>query len=231
MQLYIIKRILMTLLVLLLVVVFLSLLVHIVPGDPVRTILGPRASPGLIQQMRAAMDLDKPIYVQIWPLPIEYSAWQPGDGCGYRRADHQTDRQRVAPYPDACRHQPPAGNAYRSANGGIFRHPSEFIAGSILAIVSISFTTIPSYVAGLFLLLIFAVKLHALPAMGLGRSGDLTGLFETFDPAFHRPRDYLDWLSGPFGAHQPIGSHERNLCARCPGQPAFLSDWSDIATL
>jgi len=62
---YIIKRILMTLLVLLLVVVFLSLLVHIVPGDPVTMILGPRATPSLIQKMRAAMDLDKPVYVQV----------------------------------------------------------------------------------------------------------------------------------------------------------------------
>src|SRR6266540_5572501 len=65
MSLYIVKRILMTVLVLLLVVVFLSLLVHIVPGDPATTILGPRATPGLIQKMRAAMDLDKPLYVQI----------------------------------------------------------------------------------------------------------------------------------------------------------------------
>src|SRR5512146_777791 len=62
---YIIKRILMTVLVLLLVVIFLSLLVHIVPGDPATTILGPRATPALIQKMRAAMDLDKPLYVQI----------------------------------------------------------------------------------------------------------------------------------------------------------------------
>lgn len=62
---YTVKRILMTLLVLLLVVVFLSLIIHIVPGDPVTMILGPRATPSLIRQMRAAMDLDKPIYVQI----------------------------------------------------------------------------------------------------------------------------------------------------------------------
>src|SRR5512135_2218131 len=65
MLLYIVKRILMTLLVLLLVAVFLSLLVHVVPGDPATMILGPRATPSLIQKMRAAMDLDKPVYIQI----------------------------------------------------------------------------------------------------------------------------------------------------------------------
>ena len=52
---YIVKRFLMTLLVLLLVIIFLSLLVHIVPGDPATTILGPRATPGLIEKMRAAI--------------------------------------------------------------------------------------------------------------------------------------------------------------------------------
>jgi peptide/nickel transport system permease protein len=52
-------------------------------------------------------------------------------------------------------------------------HPNS-LADRILAVLSISFTTIPSYVAGLFLLLIFAVELHALPAMGIGKTGDLT---------------------------------------------------------
>src|SRR5512146_2794113 len=61
---YIIKRILMTVLVLLLVVIFLSLLVHIVPGDPATRILGPRATPALIEKMRAAMNL-------LWGITFE----------------------------------------------------------------------------------------------------------------------------------------------------------------
>jgi peptide/nickel transport system permease protein len=50
-------------------------------------------------------------------------------------------------------------------------HPNSLV-DRIVAAISISLTTIPSYVAGLFLLLIFAVDLHALPAMGVGRPGD-----------------------------------------------------------
>jgi peptide/nickel transport system permease protein len=53
------------------------------------------------------------------------------------------------------------------------------LADRILAVISISFTTIPSYVAGLFLLLIFAVELRTLPAMGVGKPGD------TFDYLEH----------------------------------------------
>jgi len=42
----------------------------------------------------------------------------------------------------------------------------------ITALISISFITMPSYVAGLFLLLLFAVRLRALPAIGLGEDGN-----------------------------------------------------------
>ncbi len=108
MQIYIIKRILMTLLVLLLVVIFLSLLVHIVPGDPVRTILGPRASPGLIQQMRTAMDLDKPIYMQIWHFLLNILHGSLGTDAVTGAPIIQADRQPVAQYHGARHHQPVA---------------------------------------------------------------------------------------------------------------------------
>ncbi|MGZ6346498.1 MAG: ABC transporter permease, partial [Anaerolineales bacterium] len=169
---YIVKRLLMTLLVLLLVVIFLSLLVHIVPGDPATTILGPRATPELIQKVRAAMDLDKPIYVQIgnflWnilhgSLGIDAITGAPitkliGSGLP------NTMILAVSSLVLAILFGIPMG--VFSAT-----HPNSSI-DRILAILSISFTTIPSYVAGLFLLLIFAVNLHVLPAMGIGKAGD-----------------------------------------------------------
>jgi peptide/nickel transport system permease protein len=172
MLIYIVKRILMTLLVLLLVVVFLSLLVHIVPGDPVTMILGPRATPGLIQQMRAAMDLDKPIYVQIghflWnilhgSLGVDALTGVPITTLIGASLPH-TMLLAVSSLILAILLGLPVG-IYSATH-------SNSLPDHILAIVSISFTTIPSYVAGLFLLLIFAVKLHAMPAMGLGRAGD-----------------------------------------------------------
>ena len=172
MSVYIVKRILMTLLVLLLVVVFLSLLVHIVPGDPATTILGPRATPGLIQKMRSAMDLDKPIYVQIGNFLLNILHGSLG-----------VDAVTGVPITKLIRGDLPHTMILAVSSlvlailfgipMGVFSatHPNS-LADRILAILSISFTTIPSYVAGLFLLLIFAVKAHALPAMGLGQSGN-----------------------------------------------------------
>ena len=169
---YIIKRILMTLLVLLLVIIFLSLLVHIVPGDPATAILGPRATPGLIQKMRSAMDLDKPIYVQIGNFLLNILHGSLG-------VDAITGAPITKLVSSALPHTLILAIISLSLAIlmgipiGMFSatHPNSLL-DRVLAIISISFTTIPSYVAGLFLLLIFAVKLHVLPAMGIGQKGD-----------------------------------------------------------
>lgn len=72
MLLYIVRRVLMMLAVLLILSVFLSLLVHIIPGEPARVLLGPRASPEYIEKVREAMYLDYPVHVQtgyfIWDI-------------------------------------------------------------------------------------------------------------------------------------------------------------------
>jgi peptide/nickel transport system permease protein len=53
-------------------------------------------------------------------------------------------------------------------------HPDSWI-DRITAILSISLISVPSYVAGLFLLLIFAVDLRWLPAMGAGEPSNVLG--------------------------------------------------------
>jgi peptide/nickel transport system permease protein len=169
---YLVKRILMTLLVLLLVIVFLSLLVHIVPGDPATRILGPRATPQLIQKMRAAMDLDKPIFVQIghfvWNILHGSLGVDAITGAPITKlvgsALPNTLVLAITSLSLAILLGIPMG-VYSAT------HPDS-LADRILAIISISFSTVPSYVGGLFLLLIFAVELHALPAMGIGKTGD-----------------------------------------------------------
>jgi peptide/nickel transport system permease protein len=154
------------------VVVFLTLLVHIVPGDPVTMILGPRATPSLIKQMRAAMELDKPIYVQIghflWnilhgSLGVDAVTGVPIMTLIDSSLPH-TMILAISSLLLAVLLGIPIG-MYSATH-------TNSLPDRILSIVSISLTTIPSYVGGLILLLIFAVDLHALPAMGLGHPGD-----------------------------------------------------------
>ncbi len=170
---YLIKRFFMTIAVLLIVMTFLSLLVHIVPGDPARTLLGPRASPELIQKIRSAMDLDKPAYVQVgnflWKVIHGDLGTDVFTGVSINRlvsaALPHTIILALASLGLAVLIGIPLG--VFSAT-----HPNSWL-DRVTAILSISLTTIPSYVAGLFLLLIFAVQLKIMPAIGLGKDGNL----------------------------------------------------------
>ena len=65
-----------------------------------------------------------------------------------------------------------AGVLDRRSAGRLFGHPPDSWLDRITAVISISFITIPSYVGGLFLLLLFAVQLKVMPAIGLGEKGD-----------------------------------------------------------
>jgi peptide/nickel transport system permease protein len=148
-------------------------LVHIVPGDPARTILGPRASPELMAKVRSSMDLDKPVLVQvrnfIWTVLH-----------GSLGTDIFTGRPiemligAVLPHTIILAFSSLGLAVLIGIPLGVYSatHPDSWL-DRVTALLSISFITIPSYVAGLFLLLLFAVELRVMPAIGLGKDGDL----------------------------------------------------------
>ncbi len=173
MRIYLFKRFIMTILVLLLVVSFLTLLVQIVPGDAAKTLLGPRANPDLIAKTRAAMNLDKPVAQQ-----VALAVWDVLHGS--LGVDVFTGRSINEIVGAALPHT--LILAWTSLGLAVLigvplgvysaTHPDSWL-DRITAVISISFITIPSYVAGLFLLLIFAVQLKVMPAIGLGERGDV----------------------------------------------------------
>jgi peptide/nickel transport system permease protein len=61
---FIIRRLLITIVVVFLVSVIAFLLLHIIPGDPVLKMLGTKATPEAITQLRHELGLDQPIIVQ-----------------------------------------------------------------------------------------------------------------------------------------------------------------------
>jgi peptide/nickel transport system permease protein len=173
MRTYLVKRFLMTLLVLVLVTVYLTLLVHIVPGDPAKTLLGPRANPDRIAKIRAAMHLDKPILQQLGLALWSLARLDFGN-------DLFTGRSISGLVAAALPHT--LILAWSSLGLAILigiplgvysaTHPDSWL-DRFTAIISISFITIPSYVGGLFLLLIFAVQFQVMPAIGLGEEGNV----------------------------------------------------------
>ncbi|MBG9787508.1 ABC transporter permease [Brevibacillus laterosporus] len=61
---FVIKRLLLTIPILLLVSIMTFSLIHMIPGDPARVILGQEATPEAYEALRIELGLDKPIVVQ-----------------------------------------------------------------------------------------------------------------------------------------------------------------------
>jgi peptide/nickel transport system permease protein len=180
---YLLKRLGMTIIVVLLLMVFLAVLVHLIPGDPVKTILGPRASEDLSQTVREEMGLDDPVPVQVYDFVT--NALQ-GD-LGEDFVSHVPVTTLIG---EALPHTlilAAAGLGLAALIGiplGVFASTRPNSIGDRMAgIVSISLITVPAYVAGLFLLLLFAVELDWFPAIGTGDFSD--------------PVDYLKHLALP----------------------------------
>lgn len=61
---YVIRRLLQIIPLFLAVMVLVFLLVHLIPGDPVSTLLGDRATPDIVARANRELGLDKPLLVQ-----------------------------------------------------------------------------------------------------------------------------------------------------------------------
>ena len=68
---FLLRRILLSILVLFGISVLIFVIARIVPGDPARMALGPRAPKDVVERLRQEMYLDK-------PLPEQYFYWIKG---------------------------------------------------------------------------------------------------------------------------------------------------------
>jgi peptide/nickel transport system permease protein len=183
---YFLRRLSSALIVVLLTTVLLALAVHLVPGDPARIVLGEHATPELIAMVRASMGLDDPVALQVWHFIS-----------GAVRGDLGTDFVQSIPVtsligqvlPDtltlaftsillALLIGVPLGIALARWPGGILDRVTHGL--------SMVFISAPAYVTSLVLLLVFAVKLRYLPAVGAGQAAE--------------PVDYLKHLVLPAAA-------------------------------
>ncbi|MFP4634703.1 MAG: ABC transporter permease [Nitriliruptoraceae bacterium] len=183
---YLLKRLGMTFAVVLLVTLFLASMVHLIPGDPIELLLGPRATDEMIANAQEEMGLNEPIWAQVGQF-----MWNAAQGdLGNDLANNRPVSMLVG---NAAVHTMTLAffSLFLSVALGI---PFGVLAATkpdslldrFTSVVSVSFITMPSYVTGLFLLLIFPIGLEVLPATG---TGDLS-----------QPLDYLRHLILPAGA-------------------------------
>ncbi len=169
---YILKRLGMAVVVMLLATIFLASLAHVIPGDPVKLMLGPRASEEMSARIRKEMGLDDPIPVQI----LDFVA-------GLLHGDLGTDFATRSPVRDMIAAVIPHTIALALVSLGMAvligiplgvisaTRPNSWIDRT-LGILSVSMITMPTYVSALLLLLIFAVGLRAVSSIGAGEFSD-----------------------------------------------------------
>lgn len=179
MLIYLIKRIGLGLLIVMLAVTLLFCMIHLVPGDPARIILGPRATPELIASMSAQMGLDKPLPVQIL---LFFGNLFTGD----MGMDVITNRPVAEivfgqlPYTLWLIFTAIIGAAAIGIPLGCYSVVNRNSLGDrITGVLSVACITAPAFVVALYSLLIFSVTLRWFPAVGAGDKGDI------FDQAMH----------------------------------------------
>ena len=170
---YVIKRIGLAIVIAVLSVTLLFIIIQLIPGDPARTILGPRATPEMIASIKERMGLDKPLPIQIL---IFFANMLRGD----LGVDIFSNRSVAAVVFNQFPHTLAliAASITWSATLGIFLGCFSAVrrnsfADRLMGVLSVSFIAVPAFVVALYSLLIFAVKLQWFPAIGAGEPGNL----------------------------------------------------------
>lgn len=165
---FLIRRLLLTIPVLLGVATLVFSLVHLVPGDPVQAMLGESASPQDVSELRSRLGLDRPLYAQ-------YVGFLKGLATGNLGASLRTNQPVTAAIAErlpatlelafaamlvAVVVSIPLGIVAAASAGTPVDH-----AATTLALVGIS---LPNFWLGPLLAIVFSVTLGWLPVSGRG---------------------------------------------------------------
>ncbi|NJD60399.1 MAG: peptide ABC transporter permease [Anaerolineales bacterium] len=164
---YILTRIVLTLPMVLILGSLVFLIMRVVPGDPVRSALGPKGTPEMIQQIRTQLGLNDPMYVQYGRYLVQLFTLHFGNSLvGAHRpiADEMSER-----FPATLELIIPASilalviGIFGGAHAAAHRKGVADYGWRIYAVIIYS---LPIFWLGLMLQLLFGVKLHILPISG-----------------------------------------------------------------
>ena len=147
-------------------------MIHLVPGDPARILLGPRATPEMIADISMRMGLDQPLIIQLMKFLGNILK---GD-LGMDVISNRTVTSIVfgqLPYTLWLIFSAIFGAMLIGIPLGCYSalHRNT-LADRISGVISVACITAPSFVVALYSLLIFAVTLQWFPSIGAGEKGD-----------------------------------------------------------
>lgn len=163
---YLIKRLFQGIFVIVGISIFIFILSRIVPGDPARMALGPRATEASVQQLREEMHLDKSV-------PEQYKYW----ATGVLHGDFGNSVNTKRPVIEDVKEFLPATIELVLYSGFLLvvvsvilgllaaRYKDTWVDGTIRFIAYIGIA-IPAFVLAIILLLVFGLKWQFIPVLG-----------------------------------------------------------------
>jgi len=171
MHLYILRRLLYTVPIIIGVTLVCFSFIHLAPGDPISAVLPENASADVVAQIKATYGFDK-------PLPIQYLKWLGNVLGGDFGLSIMTRRPVLSEVAPAV-----ANTALLAVTAillsfllgtslGLFAGmTSRRITDRAVSAFAVFGISVPHYWLGMVMVVIFAVKLHMLPATGMGPAG------------------------------------------------------------
>ncbi|MDF3218448.1 ABC transporter permease [Mesorhizobium sp. M7A.F.Ca.CA.001.09.2.1] len=165
---YLCRRLVLAIAIIAIAVTLLFLMIRAVPGDPAAVLLGPRATPEMKALLHQQMGLDKPLVVQIATF-----------FGGLLHGDLGFDVFSQRPVADIVFEQLPytiqlilvsisCAVAIAVPLGCYSAMRRNSLVDQVAGVVTVATIAIPSFVVAVYALLIFAVTLRWLPAIGAG---------------------------------------------------------------
>jgi ABC-type dipeptide/oligopeptide/nickel transport system permease component len=170
---FVIRRLLVSIVVLAGVSVCVFLMLHLIPGDPAEVMLSEQGGSADVQALRHDLGLDRPLYVQYGLYIKRVLSGDLGESIRLRLPVRELIQQRAPKTLELT-----AAALFLAAVGGIFagvlsavyrgRLPDH--AAMLGALVGVS---LPSFWLGLMLILLFGVHLQWLPIAGADEPGSI----------------------------------------------------------
>lgn len=195
MLLYFLKRILLGVVIVVIAVSLLYAMIHLVPGDPVKTILGPRASPEIQAQIREKMGLNDSLALQIVKFLGNVATGDLGEDV-FKRKSVNTIVFEQLPHTIFL---VLAGIGWAVSIGiplGCFAAVYQnSLMDRIVGVLSVSCIAIPTFLVAIYSVLLFAVTLKWLPAIGAGDDSLSSYIRHLILPAFAVGLGWVGYLA------------------------------------
>lgn len=163
---FIVKRILSLIPILFLVSIGIFSLIHLTPGDPARAILGDLATEDEVMTLRESIGLND-------PLPVQYFEWLKGVFHGDLGHSIFIDKpmgtilwEHLVPTLNLTLYAMLIAVAIAIPLGVLAARKKGRAADNTVSALTLAGISVPSFLMGIFLILIFAVKLKWLPVAG-----------------------------------------------------------------